>query len=192
MASSPLFLSADARTLDRIRKGDEEALAELYRANRKPVMALVTRNSGTADDAEDMLQEALVVLWERVKSGRFTPTAHLGTFIYATAQNIWLRRLARSRREIVRTDEGGDAVTNDPGPLELMVEEQEASIVKGALEKLGEPCRALLLLFYWEECPMEEIAARLGFANADTAKTKKYQCKKALEKLLRGALPRHD
>ncbi|MGB6649412.1 MAG: sigma-70 family RNA polymerase sigma factor, partial [Bacteroidota bacterium] len=49
---------------------------------------------------------------------------------------------------------------------------------------LGEPCRTLLLLFYWEERSMGEIAVELGFANADTAKSKKYQCKKALEKLL--------
>jgi DNA-directed RNA polymerase specialized sigma24 family protein len=35
------------------------------------VTAFVLRNSGTQDDAEDMLQEALVILWERVRSGRF-------------------------------------------------------------------------------------------------------------------------
>ena len=192
MALSPLFVSDDARTLDRIRKGDQEALAELYRANKRPIRALVTRNSGSTDDADDMLQEALVILWERVRTGRFEYTAQLGTFIYGTAKNIWLRQLARSRREISGTEEGVDAASDDPGPLELMVEVQEAAIVKHALEQLGEPCRELLLLFYWEEYSMDEIASHLGFANADTAKSKKYQCKKALEILLRGAMPKHD
>jgi DNA-directed RNA polymerase specialized sigma24 family protein len=66
-----------------------------------------------------------------------------------------------------------------------MIESEEAQIVRGALEKLGEPCRTLLLLFYWEELSMDEIAGRLGFANAETAKSKKYQCKKELQRLLK-------
>ena len=188
----PLFASDDARILAGIRAGDEGALLELYRANRSPVGALVTRNSGTADDAEDILQEAIVTLWERVRTGKFEYTARLSTFLYATARNLWMRRLARARREPpagAGTDEAG---SGDPDPLELMVEGEEASIISSALNRLGEPCRKLLLLFYWEERTMEEIAAALGFVNADSAKSKKYQCKKALEKLLRDALPHYD
>ncbi|HMK38622.1 MAG TPA: sigma-70 family RNA polymerase sigma factor [Bacteroidota bacterium] len=189
MAGAPLFASSDARTLDRIRKGDEGALVELYRDNRAPVRALITRNSGTEADADDMLQEALVTLWERVRTGRFRYQARLGTFIYATARNTWLRRLARARRETTWT--AADPPSDDASPLELMVEEEEADIVRSALERLGEPCRKLLLLFYWEEESMESIAAQTGMANADTVKSKKYQCKKALEALIRERMPRH-
>jgi DNA-directed RNA polymerase specialized sigma24 family protein len=64
--------------------------------------------------------------------------------------------------------------------------------VKLALTKLGEPCKTLLILFYWEEASMEQIASRLGFANAETAKSKKYQCKKALQLLLQDIGPSND
>jgi RNA polymerase sigma factor (sigma-70 family) len=187
----PHFLNDDARILEQIRKGDEAALAELYRANRRPIMSLVMRNSGGADDGEDMLQEALVTLWERVRTGKFEYSARLGTFLYATAKNIWLRRLARMRREMPGIDDAPDPVSPELSVLELMVEEEETSAVRRALEALGGPCRELLLLFYWEECPMDEIALKMGFANADTAKSKKYQCKKTLEKLLRGTAAYH-
>lgn len=56
------------------------------------------------------------------------------------------------------------------------------------MEKIGQPCRRLLLMFYWEEASMETIAGQLGFANAETAKAKKYQCKKALEKMVKAVL----
>ena len=190
MAGSPLFASSDARLLDRIRKGDEEALVELYRENRRPVTALVTRNSGTEDDADDMLQEALVTLWEHVRTGRFRYSARLGTFIYATARNMWLRRLARAKREPSGLD--ADPPAEEASPLDLMIEDEEAEIVRSALERLGEPCKKLLLLFYWEEESMESIAAHTGMANADTVKSKKYQCKKALEALIRERMPRND
>ena len=56
--------------------------------------------------------------------------------------------------------------------------------VRSALDRLGDPCRTLLILFYWEEASMEEIARQLGLANAATAKSKKYQCKEQLKRLI--------
>jgi RNA polymerase sigma factor (sigma-70 family) len=184
--SPPLFfLSSDARVIDLIKKGDEEALVILYEANRRPISSFVVRNSGTPQDAEDMLQDALIVLWERVRAGKFEYTAQLGTFIFATVRNMWLRRLARLRREVPSELDPDTNPANEISPLEMMIEDEQASLVREALDKLGEPCRKLLLLFYWEELSMEQIAEQLGFANAETAKSKKYQCKKSLEKLLK-------
>lgn len=160
----------------------------LYKSNRRPVTAYVVANSGTYDDAEDLLQEALVVLWERVRNGRFEYTAKLDTFVYATARNLWMRRLARMRREVAGAVDPDRHADDGASALDTMIETEEAERVRTGLEKLGEPCKSLLLLFYWEELPMEEIARRLGFANADTAKSKKYQCKKLLLALVRSEL----
>jgi RNA polymerase sigma factor (sigma-70 family) len=146
---------------------------------------LVLRNSGTADDAEDLLQESLVVLWERVRSGRFEYKARLSTFIYATARNIWMQTLRK--REARATSELDPEAHEDPAlsPLDVLIQTEHSTQISEALGKIGEQCRKLLLLFYWEELSMNEIALQLGFANADTAKAKKYQCKKNLEELLR-------
>jgi RNA polymerase sigma factor (sigma-70 family) len=186
MGPAPQFVSNDARVLDLIRRGDEEGLVLLYRANRRMVNAFIQRNSGSVQDAEDMLQEAVVILWERVRRGEYEYRSKLSTFVFATVKNLWLRRLAQSRREIPTEIDPERAESLDPSPLEEAIESEQARCVRDALERLGEPCKSLLLLFYWEELPMDEIAVRLGLANADTAKSKKYQCKKALEKLLKG------
>jgi len=190
MADPLPFASRDAALIDRIGKGEEDALVELYRENRRPVEALVTRSGGRKEDADDVLQEALVALWESVRSGRFRLSARLGTYIYATARNIWLRRRVRMRRET--TGEVADPPDGEASPLELAIGEEEASIVREALEALGEPCRTILLLYYWEEESMETIASRLGMANADTVKSRKYQCKKALEARVKRRIDRND
>lgn len=182
-----LFLNTERRLVERIARGDDAALASLYDVNWKVTVSYVLRNSGTTDDAKDLLQEALVILWERIRSGRFEASAQLGTFLHGTVRNLWLRRLARRRRESPDTM-GDDRASDAPSPFEELVESEEAGLVRDALNRLGDPCRRLLMLFYWEELPMEEIAARMGFANAETAKSKKYQCKKALEALLRGMM----
>lgn len=185
MRAPLLFLNNDAQILDLMRKGNEEALVTLYRSNRQPITAFIVRNNGTSDDAEDMLQEALVVLWERVRAGRFEYAARLDTFVYATVKNLWMRRLSRTRKETPAQINPEGVIDGDPSALDGLINTERAAAVRSALDRLGNPCRALLLLFYWEELPMEEIARKLGFANADTAKAKKYQCKKALQGMLK-------
>jgi RNA polymerase sigma factor (sigma-70 family) len=192
MGTPLLFLNQEAGFLERIRKGEEQALVSLFHANRRAVTALVVRNSGSALDAEEILQESLVILWERVRAGTFEPEARIETFVYATARNLWLRRLARSRKEVPSELDPEGSPSADPSPLEQMIESQEADLVARALRRLGEPCRSLLVLFYWEGTSMEEIARRLGLANAESAKSKKYQCKKALRTILREFVPDHE
>jgi len=184
MRASLLKMTGDAEILDRIRSGDEEVLVVLYHANRKPVLNLVSKNSGTHADAEDMLQESLIVLWERVRSGSFEQNARLSTFLYATARNLWFGRLRRMARETPRDIDPEEHTDTARSALEELIQSEEAELVRDALGRIGDQCRKLLLLYYWEELSMEEIAGKLGFANAETAKAKKYQCKKALEKAL--------
>ncbi|MEW5800054.1 MAG: sigma-70 family RNA polymerase sigma factor [Bacteroidota bacterium] len=184
---SPLqFFNTDSKILDLMKKGDEEALVMLYEANRRMVQSYVSRNSGNDDDAEDLLQEAVVIVWERVRAGTFEYSAKLSTFVYATVQNMWRRKLARAKRETPTEF----TILNDPEEsvsfLDELIENEVSKQIAAALVKLGEPCKTLLMLFYWEECSMEEIAKRMKFANADTAKSKKYQCKKAMEEILVG------
>jgi RNA polymerase sigma factor (sigma-70 family) len=179
-----LFFNTDSKILDLMKKGDEEALVMLYEANRRMVRAYVLRNHGTEDDAEDLLQDAVIVLWERVKAGTFEYTSKLSTFIYATVQNIWRRRLARMKRETAMEFSGLNDPEDSTSPLDVLMEDDTSKKISAALAALGEPCKTLLMLFYWEECSLENIAKKMKFANAETAKSKKYQCKKALEEIL--------
>jgi RNA polymerase sigma factor (sigma-70 family) len=188
MQTPVFFFNEDSKLLDALRDGNDSALEELFHKNRRPIASLVIRSHGTEDDVEDVLQEALVVLWERVHNGSFEYQAKLSTFIYATAKNIWFRKLARQRRELPASDDAFEVADGNSTPLEELEENERILAVQKAMEKIGNPCRDLLLLYYWEEQSMEEIALKLGFANADTVKSKKYQCKKALEKLVKKAL----
>jgi RNA polymerase sigma factor (sigma-70 family) len=184
MKPSLMFLTNDAKILDLIRKGDEEALVTLYESNRKPIAAYVIRNSGTSEDAQDVLQESLVILWQRIRTGNFEYKAQLNTFIYATVKNLWSQRL-RQRKHLSSGDIDPEAHEDQSASvLDSLIATERAEMVRDALETIGDQCKKLLLLFYWEEESMEVIAGQLGFANADTVKAKKYQCKKALERAL--------
>lgn len=178
------FLSNDSRLLEMMLRGEEEALALLYHQNRKAVFALVLRNSGNEEDAEDVLQESVVILWERVVNGRFEQQAKLSTFLFGVAKNVWSRKRMRKHREPA-TEFAEESMDSGEGSvLDAMIDDERSRSVADAMERLGDPCRTLLVLYYWEERSQEEIAVQMGFANAATVKSKKYTCKKMLENIL--------
>lgn len=184
MALPLSFLGKDARILDMIRRGDEQGLALLFEETRRQVVGYVLAHHGSQEDAEDMLQDALIILWERVRSGRYEYTSRLATFLLGIVKNRWLRVLAGRRREPLAPADADPPDDAEPAD-EAIVEEERVAVVRRAMEQLDDVCRKVLLMFYWEERSMEDIAKALGFSNAATAKSKKYQCKKALERLMR-------
>jgi len=185
MPARVFFLKNESDVIARVRRGDRKALLALFDMNRKQIVSLVTRNGGSIDDADDILQESVVVLWERFRTGRFEQKAALGTFLYGVAKRLWLQRLARRRRERV-SEVDPDLVPDDSeNPGEELEEMEKDEALEKALGRIDSTCRALLLLYYWERASMGEIASLLGFANAQTMKAKKYQCKEKLRRLLK-------
>ncbi|MFZ4621414.1 MAG: RNA polymerase sigma factor [Bacteroidota bacterium] len=185
MKPNLFFLNDDAKIIHLMQQGDEEALVLIYRQNRKAILSFVTRNSGSEDDAEDVLQDSVIILWERVRSGRFEQNAKLSTFLFAVAKNVWSRKRMRKLREPASEFDNDQFDSYERSALDEMIDSERSEQIAGAMEQLGEPCRTLLTLYYWDEHSQEEIATEMGFANAATVKSKKYTCKKMLEKILK-------
>ena len=184
MSPNLFFLHAESEMVRRIRLGDRKALLELFDRNRRPIVTLVTRNGGSSDEGEDVLQEAVVILWEKIRSGTFEERAALGTFLYGVARRIWLRRLSRTSREKGDRIDPDSFASEDPEADEVMMQDEQTRSVEDAVSRLDPTCRSLLVFFYWENLSMQEIARLMGFANASTAKAKKYQCKERQRQLM--------
>ena len=174
---------SDKEIIKRIRTNDRSVLGEIFLMNQKPVISYIKKNGGDQSDAQDMLQEAIIVLWQNITSGHYEQTARISTYLFAIAKNKWMAE-SRRRHKLDFDLQKAEILNKPENSLDMVVENEENEIVNRALLELGSPCRELLLMFYFEERKMEEIAALLGFANRDVVKAKKYQCKKALQKIL--------
>ena len=141
-------------------------------------MKYVIQNSGTESDASALLQDALVVLWEKVRQKDFILNARLSTFLYGVVKNIWLKELAR-RKKLVSLDLVQSKSDEHPGQDEQLEQDELATIVKECMSHLSDLCQKVLIAFYYEELSMHEISRKLGLASEDVAKSKKYQCKKS-------------
>lgn len=146
------------------------------------VQALIVNNNGTAEDAKDIFQEAMVVLYEKVASGVFELNCQLKTYLYSVSRRLWLRRLQQQARYLLSDTEADYiAVEEDTGEHERR--DQEFRQMEKAMAGIGEPCKSLLEAFYIHKQDMEEIAASFGYTNADNAKNQKYKCLVRLKKL---------
>ncbi len=88
-------------TLDRARKGDEDAFRELTDPFRRELQLHIYRLVGSAQDAEDMLQETLLAAWRSLP--RFEERASLRAWLYRIATNRSLDALRANRRRPVET-----------------------------------------------------------------------------------------
>jgi RNA polymerase sigma factor (sigma-70 family) len=169
---------SSAEILQRLKKGDRDVLVELYKANETMILKYIKEQNGSTEDAEDLLQEALVVLWNNSKKSDFELTAKPSTYIYAIVKNLWLKNIEKSKRTSPENHISQNAVADVPDADKQM----DFALVRKMLNQMGETCRQVLLMFYYEGLDMQTIAKANNFANADVAKAKKHQCLKELEK----------
>jgi len=173
----------DSEIVFGILNNSENAIKRLYVAYFPMVMQLIINNNGTADDAKDIYQEAVIVLYNKIKKGDFELNSKLKTFIYSVCRRLWLKRLSQMNRY------GGDLHDfQDYSPVDDEVEQHEERDIqfdkmKSALGMLGEPCKTIIEDFYINNRSMQEICEEFGYTNADNAKNQKYKCLQRLKKL---------
>ncbi len=166
-----------------ILNNSESVLKRLYLAYFPMVMQLIINNNGDEDDAKDIYQEAIIIVYNKIKAGDFELSSKLKTYIYSICRRLWLKRLSQINRY------GGDIKDFQ----EYLVVEDDAenhserdlqfTKMGSALLLLGEPCKTIIEEFYINNKSMQDICEAFGYTNADNAKTQKYKCLQRLKKL---------
>src|ERR1700752_2003672 len=95
---------SDDEVIARIKKGDERALDYLYKKNYKMMTNMIIKNNGSEDEAKDIYQEALIVVWQKVLSADFVLSSKLSTYLYSICQNLWRKELERKNRHTVEDE----------------------------------------------------------------------------------------
>ena len=129
----------------------------------------ILNNSGTNDDARDIFQDALVILYKKVQTGDFTLTVPLKSYLFGIIRNCWLSEL-RLRKKHPSEEFTADFIDNGTPDGESY------ESAKAAFALLGEKCRQLLILFYFKKKSFIQIAAELSFSDDKVAKNQKYRC----------------
>jgi RNA polymerase sigma factor (sigma-70 family) len=162
---------------------NKQAIETIYKDNYAMVQNFILNNSGSTDDAKDVFQEAMIVLYEKVRSGSFELNCLIKTYVYSVCRRLWLKRLHQLQKITpdLQVLEEFAAVED-----ELGLHEQRNSdflLMERAMQHLGEPCKSLIEAYYLQKKSMVEIAGNFGYTNADNAKNQKYKCLMRLKKM---------
>lgn len=156
---------------------------EMYHAYRNKVMAWTVKRfhvSGT--EAGELYQEAFIICYYQVRSGRLTEIrCDPGTYLIGIIKNLMKQQ--RSHQPFLSLDDVPDTSSVSNIAEKEIAEAYNILRVQQLLDRIQDPCRTLLKLFYQQRFSLEAIASRLGYKNANVVKKKKSQCLKKLRDL---------
>lgn len=167
---------ADHTIIERIREGDEKMLVYLYKRNYTLVKNFILKNSGKEEDVDDILQDTVIAVWKNAMKSEFLLTSKLSTYMMAIAKNLWYKQL-KKQKKFKLVDESDHTSL---GTTEIK-STYDQEVIREIVKQMDTTCKELLSLFYFDEMSTKDIAERMNFANANTVKSKKYQCFKKLQ-----------
>lgn len=163
----------------------DEAVKTIYRHHFDSLCWYVMNNNGTRQDAEDLFQEVLVTFIELVQQGKFRGESSVKTFLFSLNRHAWLNELKRRGRALAREEKFEKAKPTEEADVSRQIGEREGrKQLLDLLGKLGEACRKILVMFYYENRSVAEMLDELEYENEQVVRNKKYKCMKQLEQFI--------
>ncbi|HOX76675.1 MAG TPA: sigma-70 family RNA polymerase sigma factor [Bacteroidales bacterium] len=177
------FYTDDA-IIDGLKKRDNGIIRYIYKEYYPTIKFLITTNSGTDTDAEDVFQDALVVLYRKIAKENLLLTSSFKTFLYSICRNLWLQRLDRRvfSSEFMEVEDLGE-MQESLHPEHPEEEQEKYRLFQQHFLQLSPDCQKVLKLFMGKTS-LKEIADIMGFKTEKYAKTRKFMCKEKLKEMI--------
>lgn len=168
--------------LESIAQGDLTGFEQAYLSYRDEFIMWANKNYYCDfEESRDVYQATVIQFYENVQSGKLTRlTSDLKTYLFAIGKNK-IRELRDSGRRFREMQDRYEVHEDE----DKVAKEAQFELVEASLERLGDPCKRLLELYYYYKKSLAEIAETLAYKNTDTVKNLKYKCLGRLRKLYR-------
>lgn len=174
-------LLVSLKSSDRTERNN--ALSYIYKNQYVQIAGYIKRNSGNESDAEDIFQEGLTILYEKVLDGTYKIESTIRTYLFAICKNQWSKRLRKSSTKNELYGIESKDIQDDTLMLDTMIADEESETLASLLDSMDCACKRILILYYYENRRMKEIAEMMNLANDGVAKNKKNRCLKKLRAL---------
>lgn len=162
-------------------------LNQFYKENFSLVRHLIITNSGSEDDAQDVFQEAMVILYRKLKTEDIVFTSSLSTYLYSVARLVWLKELHRkSKNNVDFTDTLDEFIQHDKELPDIIERNERLRLYREKFEQLSEDCKTILRMFL-NNIPVREITISMGYSSDQHTKNRRYRCKKTLISKIRNS-----
>ena len=170
---------SDSELVKAIREKEmlEPAILQLYRDHAEITRSFIKGKGGTEQDADDIFQETVVSFIDSVQKSKFRQESGIRTFLISISKNLWYNEIRRRQRAGNRERLfEADRDQEDSGVQEIIQDRELKKQLNQLLQDLGDSCRKILELFYYENLSMKEIVLHLHYENEQVVRNKKYKC----------------
>ncbi len=141
------------------------------------VKKMIVSNGGRSEDAEDIYQEALIVFYKKAAEADFKLSSSINTYLYSVARFMWMDQFKKQQKRAF-VDIEKQHVNESEFSAAIETEDQY-KLAEKVISELGERCKELLILFYFQTKKLKDIAKKMGYNSENTAKNQKYKCLEA-------------
>jgi RNA polymerase sigma factor (sigma-70 family) len=167
--------------LNGIHRNDTIVLQYIYKNFYSKINFFVRKNNGDEEDANDVFQEAIIIIYRKLKANELVLDCTFETYLYSICRFLWLKQLEKRKLEkekIKDNHEYNDDIYDDG--LEKVVDLNERyKLYQKHFTNLGKDCQKILQL-YFDKVPLKNIAQIMGFKSEKYAKKRKFKCKEYL------------
>ncbi len=174
---------SDQEIIDGIRQRNNKVIAYVYQKCYPTISHLIHSNTGNAEDVQDVFQDALMILYKKLKEVDFNLYCTFNTYIYSICKRLWLKKLqTRQKEEIALKDIAHSVALSENDLISIYDDEEEKRRrYQKHFLSLKEECQMLLRLFL-KQVSLKEIAEIMGFSTEKYAKLRKFLCKEELKR----------
>jgi len=179
----------DDRLIDRVLAGQSSAYGELVCRYQDRLRASLSRLTGSAEEAEDVAQEAFVQAYLKLSS--FQRSSRFYTWIYRIAFNQAISK-SRKRRprvslNVVQEAGGVEPIAEADGPTEPAIQIERAELLHAAIAELEEDHRQVIVLREFEDMDYQQISEVIG-APIGTVRSRLFRARAQLRDRLAAQL----
>ncbi len=175
----------DQKYIVALLNNDHRILGELYQKYSGKIVGYITKNSGSYDDAQDIIQETLITIYQQAKEKNLILTCPFDAYFFLLCKRKWLNKI---NKKVIKGVTILEEITSISDEQELQANETElfekrSSLFEEKLVELGGKCKELLDVAFKIK-KMEKVAEILGVSYG-YARKKKSECIGKLTRMVR-------
>ena len=178
----------DNKCIEKVLAGDRNAYAILVDRYKDMVFSLALRMVRSREEAEEIAQDSFVKAFRSL--GSFKRKSKFSTWLYKIVYNTAISSLRKREAEKVDMDDGNLPDTefaDSRGINAALGIDERKKYIEAALEKLDEKERVLIIMYYYEERELDEIAMITGLSKSNV-KVRLFRIRKKMLTYLKSSL----
>lgn len=174
------------KIVESIKRGDDaSALDYLYNQPLKKIRKYILSNNGTREDANDIFQDTVIVLFNQIKKEKYNVDLDLDGFLFVVARNLWVDKVRKEKKRSVKDFSQEYDYTDHSNQLKDLITKERSTALNQVFSQLDERCQKLLHYSIYDKLSMREISVKMGYSNENVAKSNHYRCKKSLAAIVK-------